>query len=204
MRKLILLGLAIGVLISTLWCTAGKVQAAGLITYRGGLYVWGKGIVFVFDASGYRNKDVKDASIFVGSNFHDLGCTVNKEEAKIVCTLRGGLTEHAGETGVIYLGGQVFYVLIPDRTLPEEISIEESLTCLETELMGAWVTFTFNFLDIFQFSFEEFVEGTSLEEVENAAAQMLEDDPFLISYEVGEFGCFEVIEEGEGNEEIPA
>ena len=201
MRKIILLGLAIGVLISTFWVTTGKAQAAGLITYRGGLYVWGKGIVFVFDAPGYRNKDVKDANIFVGSNFHDLGCTVNQEEAKIVCTLGSGLTQYAGQTGVIYLAGQVFYVTIPDRTLPEEIVAEETLTCSETELMGAWVTFTFNFFDLFEFSFEEFVEGNSLEEVESTAAQMMQDDPFLVSYEVGEFGCFEVIEEGEGNEE---
>lgn len=200
MRKLISLGLVIGVLISTIWVTAGKVQAAGLITYRGGLYVWGKGIVFVFDASGYRNKDVKDASIFVGSNFHNLGCTVNKEEGKIVCVLRGGLTQHAGETGVIYLGGQVFYVIIPDRTLPEEVAAEETITCSETESMGAWVTFTFNFMNLVEFSFDEFVEGASVEEVENTAAQIVEDDPFLIGYEVGEFGCFEVSEE---SEEIP-
>lgn len=197
MRKLLSLGLAIGVLISTFWVTAGKVQAAGLITYRGGVYVWGKGIVFVFDASGYKNKDVKDASIFVASNFHDLGCTVNREDGKIVCVLGGGLTKHAGETGVIYLGGQVFYVIIPDRTLPEEIVAEEPLTCTETELMGAWVTFTVNFFDFFEFSFDEFVEGESPDAVESTAAQMMEGDPFLVSYEVGEFGCFEVTEEGE-------
>jgi hypothetical protein len=204
MRRLLSLGLIIGVFLSLFAAAAGKAQAAGLITYRGGLYVWGKGIVFVFDASGYRNKDVKDANIFVGSNFHHLGCTVNQEEDKIVCVLRGGLTQYAGETGVIYLGGQVFYVIIPDRTIPEEIAAEETLVCSETESMGAWVTFTFDFFGQFEFSFEEFVEGASAEEVESTAAQMLEDDPFLIKYEVGEFGCFEVREEGEGNEEIPA
>ena len=203
MRKLLLLVLAVGVLFSTFWVTAGNAGAAGLITYRGGLYVWGKGIVFVFDASGYRNKDVKDASIFVGSNFHDLGCTVNREEGKIVCVLGGGLTQYAGETGVIYLGGQIFYVIIPDRSLPEEIATEEPLTCSETESLGAWVTFTFDFFDEFQFSFDEFIEGESIEDVENTASQMVEEDSFLISYEVGEFGCFEAGEESEENGEIP-
>ena len=201
MRKLLSIAVAIGIFISMFWITTGKAEAAGLITYRGGLYVWGKGIVFVFDASGYRNRDVKDASIFVGSNFHDLYCTVNKEEAKIVCVARGGLTQYAGETGVIYLGRQIFYITIPDRSLPEEIPAEEPLTCSETESLGAWATFTFDFFGEFEFSFEEFVEGGSPEEIEQNASAMMQDDPFLIGYEVGEFGCFELSEEG--SEEIP-
>lgn len=199
MRKLSSLVLVIAVLIATFWVHAGSVAAAGLITYRGGLYVWGKGIVFVFDAAGYKNKDVKDANIFIGSSFYDLGCTVNREEGKIVCVLGGGLTQYAGEIGVIYLGGQVFYVTIPDRSLPEEILAEELLTCSETESMGAWVTFTFDFFGEIKFTFEEFIEGESPEAVEMTASQMVEDDSFLVSYEVGEFGCFEVSEESEGN-----
>lgn len=200
MRKLLSLVLAIGVFISTFGVTAGKAGAAGLITYQGGLFVWGKGIVFVFDASSYRNKDVRNASIFVGSNFHDLGCTVNRDDSRVICVLRGGLTQHAGEIGVIYLGGQIFYVTIPDRTLPDEIAGEEPLTCSESASIGAWVTFTFNFFGDLEFTFEEFIEGASPEEVEMVASQIVEEDLFLIKYEVGEFGCFEVSEEGEGSE----
>lgn len=119
----------------------------------------------------------------------------------MINVLRGGLTQHAGEVGVIYLGGQIFYVTIPERTLPEEIAGEETLTCSETASIGAWVTFTFDFFGDLEFTFEEFIEGESPEEVEMIASQIVEEDLFLIKYEVGEFGCFEVSEEGEGSDE---
>jgi hypothetical protein len=114
--------------------------------------------------------------------------------------LGGGLTKYAGQTGVIYLAGQVFYVTIPDKpSLPESVAAE-SLTCAENETMGAWVTFYFDFFGQFQFSFEEFVEGDSPGEVEQSVSNDISENPFLVDYEVGEFGCFEVSEE----EEIPA
>ena len=198
MRKLLSLTVAIGIFISTFGVTAGRAQAAGLITYRGGVYVWGKGIAFVFDASGFRNRDVRDATIFVHSNFHDLGCTVNKEEAKIVCVLRGGLTEHAGETGVIYLAGQVFYVTIPGMTLLEEEYSEEVAACEEWEVLGAWVTFEYYNGEYYS---EEFIEGESQEEVESMASDIAAEDSSITYYEVSEFGCWELLEEIP--EEIP-
>jgi hypothetical protein len=124
---------------------------------------------------------------------------VDKDQERIVCVLGGSLTKYAGQTGVIYLAGQVFYVTIPDKPSLPESATAESLTCAENESMGAWVTFYFDFFGEFQFSFPEFVEGDSPEDVEQSASQMFSEDPFLVDYEVGDFGCFEVSEE----EEIP-
>ena len=108
MKKVFWLLLAMTLLVSALGFNTGSAQAAGTITYVGGRFVWGKGIVFVFEASGHKNKDVRNATIFVGSSFYDLGCTVDKENENIICVLGGGLTQYAGQTGVIHLGGQVF------------------------------------------------------------------------------------------------
>jgi len=43
---------------------ASKAQAAGIITFADGRFVWGKGVVFVFGASEIKNKDLKGANIF--------------------------------------------------------------------------------------------------------------------------------------------
>src|SRR6188474_552280 len=114
MKKFFSLLIAIVILVSAFSFSASKAQAAGLITLIDGRFVWGKGVVFVFEASGYKNKDLKGASIFAGSNDHNLSCSSNKEEGTVVCVATAGLTQYAGETGVIYLAGQIFYVIIPD------------------------------------------------------------------------------------------
>ena len=130
--------ITISVFLSTLAFQAGHVKAATPITYADGRFMWGEGVVFIFEATGYRTRDVRDTTIFVGSNFHELGCKVNKEKTRIVCIGRGGLTEYAGQTGIIHLAGQLFYVTIPDRTLPKETT---ELVCGEFETKGANVTF---------------------------------------------------------------
>jgi len=114
MKKFFSLLIPIVILASAFSFSASRAQAAGLITFIDGRFVWGKGVVFVFEASGYKNKDLKGASIFAGSNDHKLSCSSNKEEGRILCVVNAGLTEYAGETGVIYLARQIFYVIIPD------------------------------------------------------------------------------------------
>ena len=69
--------------------------------------------VIALGTSGYRNRDVRGASIFAGSNFHNLYCSVNKGEGKIIFVAGGQLTDYAGQTAVIHLGGQIFYVTMP-------------------------------------------------------------------------------------------
>jgi hypothetical protein len=177
MKKVLLLAVAVMIVFSVLPLSAGKAAAASLITYVDGRYVWGKGIVFVFKASGYRNRDVRDANMFAGSNYHDLYCTVDKEKENIVCVARGGLTQYAGQTGIIYLAGQVFYVTIPDKTIPKEAPVVEPplLECQEPEVLGASVLFR----DSFGNTFSEFVPGDTIAEVE-ARADMWVDGEFWV------------------------
>lgn len=124
--------MTIAIFVSAFFLSTMRAGAAGIIEYRGGVFTWGKGIAFVFDATGYRNRDVRNASIYVGSNFYDLHCTVNKKEKKIVCVTGAGLTRYSGQTGVIHLAGQMFYVTIPYRNLAG---------CGGSQVMGAMVTF---------------------------------------------------------------
>lgn len=167
-----------------------RAQAAGIITYGGSLFVVGKGTVFVFNADGFRNKDLRNVTIFVGSNFHNLGCSANKGDGRIVCVIRGGISdEYAGETGIIHLGGQIFYVAIPgriERIDPEEDEGEEGSGgsgesgCAEPTVSGADVEFT----DIDQISSTEFVPGETLDEVNADAQNQLSQDPDLKGYKV--------------------
>lgn len=184
MKKVFSLVMVSVVLISTFWIRAGSARAAGLITYRGGLFVWGKGVVFVFDGSDIRNRDVKGASVFAGSNMHGLSCSVNKENGRIVCVARGGLTEFVGETAVIYLGGQVFYVTMPGKSF-QAVGDAGETGC--EGVLGADVTFK----DIDGLFSTEFVEGDTIEEVKAAAEQALASDPDLVSYNMGSLYCAE-------------
>ena len=145
MKKIFSLLIAIVVLASAFSFSAGKAQAAGLITFADGRFVWGKGIVFQFDASEIKNKDLKGANIFAGSDHHKMYCSYNEDTERIVCVVSGGLTEFAGETGVIYLAGQIFHVTIPDMGLnhsnpgadsEDETCPEEDEECEEPEDPG--------------------------------------------------------------------
>src|SRR5215212_1773232 len=185
MKKVLLLAMTVILLISVLGVSAGNAGAAGLITYVDGRFVWGKGVVFVFKASGYGNKNVRNASIFAGSNFHDLYCTVDKEKENIVCVAGGSLTEYAGQTGVIYLAGQIFYVTIPDRIFPKEIVVEQPLVCEEPEVLGVSVSFQTGG----GFSFTDFVPGDTLQEVQARADDWV-DGEFIISHgSIGTLKC---------------
>jgi hypothetical protein len=178
MKKALSLVMAMIVMVAALGFSPGNANAAGLITYVDGRFVWGKGVVFVFAAAGYRNKDVRDASIFVGSNFHDLYCTVDKDKENIVCVAGGRLTQYAGQIGIIYLAGQIFYVTIPDKILPEVvIPAEEPLVCEEPEVLGASVVFEDNEGN----SYNEFVPGDTLQEIQDRADEWV-DGFFWVSH----------------------
>lgn len=189
MKRILLVLMAVVLLATVFGFDTGQANAASLITYVDGRYVWGKGIVFVFKADGFKNRDVRGATIFAGSNFHDLGCTVNKEADLIVCVLRGGLTEYAGETGIIYLGGQIFYVTIPDRILPQVAP----LICGEFEMIGAEVTFYIDLSNTLTnpisgqiaFSYTFFISGNTLQEVQQLAQEMVDDSAgFFTGFEI--------------------
>lgn len=162
MKKFLLLLMTLAVVASALGLQASRAQAAGWITYADGAYVEGKGIVYVFDATGYRNKDVKGASIYVGSDFYDLFCWVTEDKEQIVCNAQGGLTQFAGQTAIIYLAGQIFYVTIPGRGAPKEDA--GPLVCPEGLVPGADV-----FYDNGEFTGTTFVPGNTLAEVQSQA-----------------------------------
>jgi len=136
MKKIFLGLMALAVFISVLGMQVGQAKAEGYITYEGAQYVVGTGIVFTFSAEGYRNRDLKDATLLLNSDFYDLYCWVRKEEGKILCVAWGSLTEFAGDTGIIFLGGQIFYVIIPNKHgIPDNGA--QTPTCGQGEVLGA-------------------------------------------------------------------
>ena len=178
MKKLFLLLLAVVVVASALGVQVGTVYAKekSPITYEDGVWSWGAGIVFTFDATGYRNKDVKNASIYVGSDFYDLYCWIHQDGERILCVARGALTEFAGETGIIYLAGRIFYVIIPGKPVGNT-----TLTCGEFQMAGADVSFELSGGGFIT----GFVGGASLSEVSSNAANIVSSSAgFYIDYAV--------------------
>src|SRR5919108_961301 len=124
--------IAIVMLTSAFAFNTGKAKAAGLMIYLDGRFVPGKGVVFLFEPDDHKYKDLKGASIFAGSNDHNLSCSFNEEDGEktVVCVVGGGITRYAGQTGVIYLAGQIFYVTIPERKL---VATKSNEACEEPE-----------------------------------------------------------------------
>jgi hypothetical protein len=175
MKKVFFLLLAVAVVVSALGVQVDRAKADGYITYEDAQYVVGTGIVFTFSAEGFRNKDLKNATIYVGSDFYDLYCWVRKEEGRILCVAWGSLTGFAGQTGIIYLGGQIFYVIIPNKHgIPEQG--DETLTCEQGLVPGADVT-----VDFGEFTDTVFVPGNTFEEVQNQAESWFSEMDFEIT-----------------------
>ena len=162
MKRLLLFLMAFVVTASLLGLRTTRAQAADWITYEESAYVYGKGIVYIFSAAGHRNRDVKGASIYVGSDLYDLFCWVTTDKQYIVCNAQGGLTQFAGQAAIIYLAGQMFYVTIPHRGAPQEAASPEPLVCPEGQISGADVLFDGD-------GFPTFIPGNTLDEVASAA-----------------------------------
>jgi hypothetical protein len=184
MKKFSLFLLVLVAMLASLVLTAVPARAASLITFVDARFIWGKSVVFIFDATGYKNRDVREATIFVGSNFHDLGCTVNKEEEKIVCIGLYSLTDYAGQTGILHLAGQIFYVPIPEPTLLEE-QTAAPLVCGEFETLGADVTFATGGGD----TYTMFVPGSNRSEIQKTAQSYVDGSDFVGVLSIGELYC---------------
>ncbi len=165
--------MALAVFASTLGLQVSRAQASDWITFSEGAYVHGKGIVFIFDATGYRNRDVKGAGIYVGSDFYDLFCWVTEDQEHIVCNAQGGLTQFAGQTAIIYLAGQIFYVTMPGAGGPKEDAAP--LVCTDGLVPGADV-----FVDFGGSTDTFFVPGSTLAEVQSQAESWFSDSEFEI------------------------
>lgn len=184
MRRVFSFLMAAVVLLS-LFGMAGPVQAAGSLTYIESRFVWGKGVVFVFEGTGFKNKDLKGAILFVESSDYKLSCWVNKEEGKVICVASAGLTQYAGETGVITLAGRSFTVTIPGRRMPVA---DESISCPEGTEPGANVTFETGGGDTVTL----FISGESRSEVQNNAESWVDGSDLVGILSIGNLFCGEI------------
>ena len=176
MKKIWFVLMAVAVVVSALGMQVNRAKADGFVAYESVQYVVGTGIVFTFNAEGFRNKDLKNATIYVGSDFYDLYCWVRKAEGKILCVAWGSLTQFAGQTGVIYLGGQIFYVPIPNKHGIPDGGVAP-LVCEQGLVPGADVTVDFGNGNVQTY----FVPGNTSEEVEDQAASWFGQWPFEIT-----------------------
>ncbi len=162
MKRLFSLLMVIVVLISVMGIAVTKASAAGpIISFDNASFIYSKGVVFTFLVSEKVN--VKNASIYAGSDWYKLSCVYKKEDGTIVCVASGGLTQFAGQTGVITLGGQVFWVIIPDKGIIKEDTI--AITCSQPEVLGALVLFE----TVEGFDGPYFVPGKTLQDVAETA-----------------------------------
>lgn len=160
MKKLFSLLMVIVVLVSVLGVAVTKARAAGpIISFDSAGFIYGKGVVFTFIATEKVN--VKNAGIYAGSDWYKLSCVYKKEDGTIVCVAVGGLTQFAGQTGIITLGGQIFWVIIPGKGIEKIIAI----TCTQPEVSGALVLFETT--EGFDGPF--FVPGKTLQDVADTA-----------------------------------
>jgi hypothetical protein len=179
MKKTLFLLMMFALLASAFGVQVGNARAEGSITYAESAYVEGKGFVFIFDASGFRNKQLKDASIYVGSDFYDLFCWVAEDKEHIVCNAQSILLPFAGQTGIIYLAGYIFYVEIPHAGGPNQ---EATPTCAPGEELGADVSFAISAGFGGGFS-TSFVTGSSVANVSsNAAGIVSSSGGFYVGY----------------------
>ncbi len=188
MKKMMLLVTAVAVLICTLWFSADRATAAGTITYLGARFVWGKGVVFVFEASGYKNSDVKDATLTIGSSSFNVHCMVNKKAGKIICVAGSGLTQYAGQIGVLSFAGHSFYVKMPDKPPFPSVNGNVPLSCPPGTEPGADVTFRTGGGDITR---PFFISGSTLDEVRKSAESMVDGSDWVAVESIGNLYCGE-------------
>jgi hypothetical protein len=191
MKKFMSLVMIVAILVCTLWLSVGKTSAAGTITYTGAHYIWGKGIAFTFDVSGYRNRDLKNASLTIGSKSFDVHCRLNKEKDRIVCVAAGGLTQYVGTTGILYVAGYAFYVTIPDKPALQIGSGSGPLSCPDGTEPGAYVIFRTGGGDTTP---PQFVSGSTPAEVRNNAESWIDGSDIVGIKSIGSLECREILE----------
>jgi hypothetical protein len=185
MKKALFFLMALAVFASALGLQVQDAKAEGTITFEEAAYVYGKGFVFIFAAEGYRNRDLREASIYIGSDFYDLFCWVAEDGEHIICNAQSMLLPFSHQIGVIYLAGYIFYVELPGAG-----GEQEEVTCSEDEVLGADVTFLTNVPSFVTL----FIEGSSIGEVTSNATSIL--GGFFVSIDsVGELRCEPISEE---------
>lgn len=187
MKKFVPLVMIVSMLAGMLWLSVDNATAAGTITFTGARFVWGKGVVFVFEATGYKNSDVKGAVLTIGSKSFNVHCTVNKKDEKIVCVAGSGLARYAGQMGILSVAGHAFYVIIPSKPALRPGSGGGSLSCPEGTVPGADVTF----LTGGGGELTVFISGSTLTEVHNSAESWVDGSDIVAIDSIGNLYCGE-------------
>ncbi len=82
---------------------------------------------------GVTQQDLKDASVFVNSEHHDVECTLkDAETGKVVCRVPG---KYAGQDVTLYVAGQVFFATVQVPNTPDALPENEPLTCGDGEVL---------------------------------------------------------------------
>ncbi len=116
MKKLFSFLMVVFVVVSAFWFTAGSASASGN---------------FVVYIPGVTKQDVKNASMFAGSEYQNIYCVLKDEDTgKVVCNIPG---KYAGQDVTIYVANHVYSFHIP------EARTEETVTCTPPEVLGAMV-----------------------------------------------------------------
>lgn len=160
MKKVFSFFVFVAVLVAALGTNVGMASAAG-----------SKVVIYI---PGVTQKELKDATIFVGSDFHPTSCALREPETgKVVCNVPGTF---GGETAWIHVAGQVFIVKVPQPQIHKSHDAQagdEALTCTEPEYSGANTAFygwyKALFLGVYtsgNFSNTVFVRGETLDEVD--------------------------------------
>lgn len=124
MKKLFSFVLVAVVLATVLGINVGSASAAG-----------SKVVVYI---PGVTQQQLKDATVFVDSNFQPTSCVLkDAETGKVVCTVPG---KFGGEGAVLYVAGRSITVSIPEVKVPK-VEVDEPITCAAGETLGADVSF---------------------------------------------------------------
>jgi hypothetical protein len=123
MKKVFSFVMAVAVIATVLGVSVGSASAASSSVV---LYL-----------PGVTQQELKNASMFVNSEYHKVECTLkDAETGKVVCHVPG---KYAGEDVTLFVAGQVFNASVPNPNTPDAPEGEETLTCGEGEVL--WYSF---------------------------------------------------------------
>ena len=153
MKKVFLVLTAMLVLGGNFWFHVGTASASAL-----------KVVVYV---PGATQDDVKNAVVYVGSEYYNVNCVLkDAETGKVVCSVN---EKFASEGAVLYLAGLEFFVDLPSFVNPGPVAEQDApLTCDAGKAPGADVKFWYTLFP--DKSATWFVNGATLTEVSNNAS----------------------------------
>ena len=74
-------------------------------------FIPGKGVVFIFEASGLSKSDLNSAYAYAGGNALDANCRF-KDDGNVACTVKD-INKYVGQSVMVGLAGQGFWATVP-------------------------------------------------------------------------------------------